>query len=317
LDGSDSPGVAVPVVRVICGPTAAGKTQAALQCAALADIVIVSADSRQLYRGFDIGTAKPSASERARVPHEGIDVLEPTERASAAWWADRADAWIRDALEAGRVPVVVGGTGLYLRALFGELFHEPPLDPARRAMLQAYLGTLELPTLQRWVTVLDPARAHLGRTQLLRALEIALLTGRRLSDLHAERRRPPRWRARYLVVDPGVALARRISQRTREMFEAGWADEVLALASGVPSGAPAWNASGYGAVRDMVQGTTAGAREATMERVVIETRQYAKRQRTWFRHQLGAGPVTRLDPEAPGAGFDLARWFRAGDGSAR
>lgn len=309
--------VASPVVRVICGPTAAGKTQAAVECAALGDIVIVSADSRQLYRGFDIGTAKPAAAERARVAHYGIDILEPTERASAAWWADRADAWIREALRAGRIPVVVGGTGLYLRALFGELFHEPPLDPTRRALLQAYLDTLDLAALQRWVAVFDPARAHLGRTQLLRAIELAILTGRRMSDVHAEHRRPPRWRARYLVVDPGAALADRITQRAQEMFDSGWADEVAALMARVPAGAPAWNASGYGAVRDLVQGTTGGGREATMERVVIETRQYAKRQRTWFRHQLGAAPVTRLDPQAAGAGVDLARWFHDGGESVR
>jgi tRNA dimethylallyltransferase len=311
LAGSDAGDAPAPVVRVICGPTAAGKTRAALHCATLADVVVVSADSRQLYRGFDVGTAKPDATERAAVPHAGIDVLEPTVRASAAWWADQADGWIRDALAGSRLPLVVGGTGLYLRALFGELFDEPPLDAGPRAGLQAHLATIDLPTLQRWVRALDPARAHLGRTQLLRAVEIALLTGRRVSELHAERRRPPRWRARYLVVDPGPALPGRIAGRTAGMFAAGWADEVESLLGRVPPDAPAWNASGYGAVRDMVQGTA--DREATMERVVIETRQYAKRQRTWFRHQLPAGQVTRLDPLAPGAGRALARWLHDAD----
>src|SRR5215218_182379 len=197
-------------IPVICGPTAAGKTQLALWLAARTDVTIVSADSRQLYCGFDIGTAKPTAAERRAVPHCGIDVLDPTQRASAAWWADEADAWIRDALAAGRVPMVVGGTGLYLRALFGSLFAEPMLDEQRRAALQPELGAKSTETLRRWVTELDPPRAALGRTQLLRALEIALLTGRRVSDLHRERHRPARWAARYLVVDPGPELAQRI-----------------------------------------------------------------------------------------------------------
>jgi tRNA dimethylallyltransferase len=313
LDGSD-PGGSAPAVLVICGPTAAGKTRAALDCARLANVTVISADSRQLYRGFDVGTAKPDAAERALVPHLGIDVLDPRERASAAWWADHADAWIREVRAAGRVPLVVGGTGLYLRALFGELFDEPPLDPERRAALQRELAALDVPTLRRWATALDPARAGLGRTQLLRAVEVALLTGRRVSDLHAERARPARWRARYLVVDPGPPLAARIEARARQMFAAGWEDEVRALATHVPADAPAWNASGYGVVRAAVEGTM--SRDAAMERVVIETRQYAKRQRTWFRHQLGDADVTRLDPGAADAGERLARWFSGGGAAA-
>lgn len=299
-----------PVIRVLCGPTAAGKTRAALHLASHAPVSIISADSRQLYRGFDIGTAKPSASERATVPHFGIDVLDPTQRASAAWWADCAGAWIDAVLDDGRVPLVVGGTGLYLRALFGELFDEPALDPDRRAALQRELESMDGETLRRWVARLDPARAHLGRTQLLRAAEIALLTGRRLSELHAERRRPPRWRARYLVVDPGPVLGEVIRRRTDAMFDAGWADEVRALARRVPADAPAWNASGYAAVRSIVEGTMDHA--DAMERIVIETRQYAKRQRTWFRHQLPQAEVVRLDPTAPGADAALVAWFRGG-----
>ena len=306
MDGSED---RRPVVRVICGPTAAGKTHAAALCAAFADVTVVSADSRQVYRGFDVGTAKPSAEERAIVPHHGIDVLEPTERASAAWWAREADGWIRDAETRGRVPLVVGGTGLYLRALFGELFEEPPMEPGRRALVQAELDTLPSDELRRWISVLDPSRAHLGRTQLLRAAEIALLTGHRVSDLHAERRSLPRWRARYLVVDPGPPLRDVIAERTRRMFAAGWADEVRALMRHVPESAPAWNASGYGALRDMVQGRI--SIDDAEERVIIETRQYAKRQRTWFRHQLADGSVTRLDPQHATFASDLRGWWES------
>ena len=282
---------------MVCGPTAAGKTGLALWLAERTDVTIVSADSRQLYRAFDIGTAKPTAAERSRVPHCGIDVLDPTQRASAAWWADRADEWIRDSLAHDRVPLVVGGTGLYLRALFGTLFVEPPLDETRRAALQDELSSRSTETLRRWVRELDPERTALGRTQLLRALEIALLTGRRVSDLHRERQRPARWRARYLVVDPGPELAARIGTRVDAMLDAGWREEVRRLMHDVPADAPAWNATGYRTIRLVETGELA-ERDA-VHRVVVDTRQYAKRQRTWFRHQLAGDDVTRLDPRDP------------------
>ena len=282
---------------MVCGPTAAGKTGLALWLAQRTDVTIVSADSRQLYRAFDIGTAKPTAAERSRVPHCGIDVLDPTQRASAAWWADRADEWIRESLAHDRVPLVVGGTGLYLRALFGALFDEPPLDETRRAALQDELSSRSTETLRRWVRELDPERAALGRTQLLRALEIALLTGRRVSDLHRERQRPARWRARYLVVDPGPELAARIGTRVDAMLDAGWREEVRRLMHDVPADAPAWNATGYRTIRLVETGELA-ERDA-VPRVVVDTRQYAKRQRTWFRHQLAGDDVTRLDPRDP------------------
>ena len=269
---------------------------------------IVSADSRQLYRGFDVGTAKPTHAERAAVPHYGLDVLDPTVRASAAWWAEQADAWIRDAIDQGRTPLVVGGTGLYLRALFGGLFQEPLMDPPRRAALQAELDAMPVPELRRWVERLDPARARLGRTQLMRAVEIALLAGRRLSELHGERRTTPRWRARYLVVDPGPRLAHDIRTRASEMLSNGWADEVRTLATTVPADAPAWNAAGYGVIRQHVQGSLTA--EEALERVTIETRQYAKRQRTWFRHQLGGEETTHVDVHDREAERIMEAWWR-------
>ena len=302
------------VVPVICGPTASGKTSAALRVARSSAIEIISADSRQLYRDFDIGTAKPTPAERAAVPHHGIDDLEPTERASAAWWADQADGWIRGILARGRVPLVVGGTGLYLRALFGALFDEPPMDPARRHALQGELAHLDTSELRRRVQLLDPDRAHLGRTQLLRAIEVALLTGRRLSELQRERATMPRWRARYLVLDPGPSLAGVIAARTRAMFDAGWREEVRRLMVSVADDAPAWNASGYRVVRQLERGMLSP--EAAMERVIIETRQYAKRQRTWFRHQLADEDVTRVDPRATDFDEALPAWWDSGAGEA-
>ena len=298
-------------IRVICGPTASGKTGLALRLAQHADIVVVSADSRQLYRRFDIGTAKPTPEEQRALRHLGIDVLDPTERASAAWWGDRADTWIRETRAAGREPVIVGGTGLYLRALFGDLFDEPALDAERRTALGVELATLPTESLRHWVRELDPARAHLGRTQLLRAAEIALLTGRRVSDLHRERSRPARWRARYLVVDPGDELAHRIEHRTRTMIAGGWREEVRGLMRDVPADAPAWNACGYGAIRQLEDGTLS-EREAE-QRVVVATRQYAKRQRTWFRYQLAGLDVTRLDPRVPDWEARAINWWNTCD----
>jgi tRNA dimethylallyltransferase len=283
-----------PVIPVICGPTAAGKSLIALWLAARFPITIISADSRQIYRGFDAGTAKATAEERAAVPHRGIDVVAPTERYSAAAWADDADRWIDEAVASDRVPVVVGGTGFYMRALFEPLFDEPVLDEERRGALQRFLSPVPLSELTRWTRALDPDRAHLGRTQLLRAIEVALLTGRRVSTLHRERARAPRRRARYLVVDPGAALGHRIADRLDSMIAGGWVEEVRRLTREVPAEAPAWKATGYRSMRDYVRGAIdrAGAREA----ILIETRQYAKRQRTWFRHQLDEQLVTRLDP---------------------
>lgn len=273
-----------------------------------ADIAIVSADSRQVYRGFDIGTAKPAAGERARVPHYGLDVLAPTQRASAAWWAESADAWIDEIEASGRVPLVTGGTGLYLRALFGPLFEEPPLDPDRRTALESVLASYPTETLRVWVQELDPARARLGRTQLLRAVEIALLTGHRVSALHESHRRPARRRARYLVIDPGPSLSVAIETRARAMMQGGWRDEVRALMQVVPFDAPAWNGTGYRTIRALEQGLL--SEQQAEQRIVTETRQYAKRQRTWFRHQLSDDQVTRLSTTQPDWAERALAWWR-------
>lgn len=295
-------------LRVIVGPTGAGKSAMALALAQRHRGAIISADSRQVYRGFDIGTAKPTLEERELVQHHGVDVADPTERYSAARWAEGARGWVASARSAGRTPMVVGGTGFYVRALVEPLTPAPWLDPGRRRRLEELVDRWPLEKLRRWVRELDPDRAHLGPAQLRRALETALLTGHRLSDIHRAERPTPRLPARYLLVDPGVhRLLRRIEQRVDAMFAAGWADEVRELMRSVPDDAPAWNASGHDAVRRMVLGelTTAAAREA----VIVATRQYAKRQRTWLRHQLAGQDVTLVDPEAADAGLVAERWW--------
>lgn len=299
-------------LRILCGPTAAGKSALALSLAEREPTTIISADSRQIYRRFDIGTAKPANAERRRVPHRGIDIVDPTQRYSAASWADDATRWIAEATQAQRVPLVVGGTGFYLRALAMPLFEEPPLDVDRRAALARVLTPMTTPELRRWCEQLDPARAHLGRTQLLRAIEIAVLTGRPISEWHRARSRTPTVRARWLVVSPRSAatLAHRIEDRAAAMVRAGWEEEVRELTQTIPDDAPAWNATGYRTVRERVRGSL--TRDAMLARIVVETRQYAKRQRTWFRHQLPADRVTRLDPEDERA-IDMAmHWWTEG-----
>jgi tRNA dimethylallyltransferase len=271
------------------------------------DVLIISADSRQIYRGFDIGTAKPSASDQALVPHRGIDVADPTERYSAVRWVEQVQGWMAEASAMGRVAVIVGGTGFYLRALTEPLFESPDLDPVRRAALERVFPSIPTETLRRWCTNLDPDRAHLGRTQLIRSIETAVLTGQRLSVLHTTRVRAPVVRGSYLVVDPGARLGPRLEQRFDAMMREGWADEVAALSRTVDADAPAWKASGYVVVREMVEGKV--SRERARERVIIETRQYAKRQRTWFRHQLNSGTVTRVDPDDPSIDTILSDWW--------
>jgi tRNA dimethylallyltransferase len=306
-----SVGAEPSVLRIIAGPTGAGKSALAMVLAQRHGARIISADSRQIYRGFDIGTAKPSADERARVPHAGIDVAEPTERWSAARWATAAATWLAEDAAAGRPSIIVGGTGLWLQALVRPLAAEPAMDPARRESLQQALRALETEELRRWVQTLDPPRAHLGRAQLTRAAEVALLSGTRLSDWHARHGTPAPRPARWLVVDPGPALEGRLDARRAAMLDGGWLEEVRDLVHTVPAVAPAWNACGYREIREVVLGERTLA--SAVEAVRISTRQYAKRQRTWFRNQLQeVGEVTRLDPTAPDADAVAEHWFSKG-----
>lgn len=299
--------------RIICGPTGAGKSALALELGEMHKAAIVSADSRQIYRDFDIGTAKASQGERARVTHYGVDVVSPEARYSAARWASDADEWIASAGTKGTEAVVVGGTGLYIKALVNPLFSAPDVDPVQRAQLERELGSKSLDELRRWCERLDPARAHLGGTQLLRAIETALLSGSRISDLHAEHKatatvEAPQTEPAYLVVDPGPALASRIEARVDAMLDAGWADEVRELLRTVPSEAPAWKAAGYSVMREHVEGRL--DLSSARQRIIIETRQYAKRQRTWFRHQLPPAAVTVVNPEDSQARAVAREWWK-------
>jgi tRNA dimethylallyltransferase len=299
-------------MRIICGPTGAGKSAIALELAEMFGAAIVSADSRAIYCGFDIGTAKPTRDECARVTHYGIDVAEPEERFSAARWAAEADEWIESAGEIDKKPVIVGGTGLYIKALVEPLFSAPELDAARRSELERELESMSIAELKRWCNELDPARAHLGRTQLVRAIETAVLAGERISELHSQHSTEREATeagasAAYLVVDPGASLSTRIEERVDKMLAKGWVSEVEGLAKKIPLNAPAWKASGYSVMREHVEGNL--DLSSAKERVIIETRQYAKRQRTWLRHQLPSAAVTHVNPEDSRARAVAREWW--------
>lgn len=294
-------------LRVITGPTGAGKSALVMALARRVPLGIVSADSRQIYRGFDIGTAKPTAAERACVPHLGLDVIEPDTRYSAAAWAADAVRWMDEVLRMGREPAIVGGTGFYIHALTTPLFVEPELDAHKRRAIAANLRTLTLGELQRWCLALDPERAGLGRAQLERAIEVAVLTGTPLSRWHRIAPGAEPRHARYLVVDPGPALGASLVARLDQMLDAGWIEEARALDARIPATAPAWNATGYATVRSLARGDI--RRSEAREEILIATRQYAKRQRTWMRNQLPPADVTRIDPRLPDALDRALEWW--------
>src|SRR5882762_2039426 len=309
-----------PLVPVLVGPTAVGKTAVAAAWAEGEPITVVSADARQVYEGLDIGTAKPSGGLLARVPHVGLDVVEPGERYSAGRFARDAAQWLEQIRGAGRQAVVVGGTGLYVRALAEGLFHEPPLDPARRERLRAWAANLTLARLAHWAARLDRRFAGGGRQRAGRAVEVALLTGRGLSWWQEHARETGAMRPWYIQLTlPRDALHRRIAQRVDEMLAGGLVDEVRrVLASGVAPHAPGLDGVGYREVAAMLAGRL--QERELREAIVVATRRYAKRQETWFRNQLrsggghgtrDAGTVWTLDATEPPdvlAGRIVERW---------
>ena len=299
-----------PLVPVVVGPTAVGKTAVAAAWAEREPVTIISADARQVYRDLDIGTAKPDRELRARVPMLGVDLIAPGERYSAGHFARDAAAWLEQIRGAGRQPVVVGGTGLYVRALTAGLFHQPPLDAIRRARLRAWTEEVPAAQLAHWAARLDRRYAGGGRQRAARAVEVALLTGRGLTWWQEHARATGAMRPWYIHLTlPRAALRRRIAERVDTMLADGLVDEVRrVLAGGAPRSGPGLDGVGYREVVAMLEGRLpeSGLREA----ILIATRRYAKRQETWFRHQLrgerGAGSgsieVWTLDAtEAPEA----------------
>lgn len=279
-------------VIAIVGPTAAGKSALALDLAEAIGGEIVNADALQVYRGFDIGTAKPSLEERRRVPHHLIDVLSPGERYSAGEFARRARSALREIAGRRRPAILVGGSGLYLRALWSGIAPLPPVDTAVRSGLLARLETDGLSPLYAELGRLDPqtaARLGEGDTQrILRALEVVHATGEPLTAWIA---RQPFGTETVPMRKVGLTLPRgllydAIAARVRSMISAGWLEEVRELlASGVDRASPAFQAIGYRQWVEFLDG--ACGYEEALQSVVTLTRRFAKRQETWFRREEG------------------------------
>ena len=275
-----------PLVVVLVGPTGVGKTAVAAEIAKFRAVTVISADARQVYRHLDIGTAKPAPALRAVVPHLGIDLIEPGERYSAGRFARDAAVWLEQVRAAGREPLVVGGTGFYVRALAEGLFQEPPLDAVRRESLRAWTDRMPGARLAHWAARLDRGFAGGGRQRGARAIEVALLTGRALSWWQREARATGAMRPWYIHLTlPRDALQRRIAARVDDMLAAGLVAEVQGLLeSGLAAEAPGLDGVGYREIVAMLRGSlpAGGLRDA----IVVATRRYAKRQETWFRNQL-------------------------------
>jgi tRNA dimethylallyltransferase len=280
-------------MRAVCvvGPTAAGKTAAAITIAERIGGEVLSCDSACVYRGLDIGTAKPTAADRARVPHHGLDVADPTERYSAARWAELADAALRDVGARGRPLVVVGGSGLYLRAWLYGLTATPPPDPAIRAAHRARPAH----ELHAELARVDPASARkiapADFVRMSRALEVFEQTGQPLSTLQ-QGLGPQRVHVLMLGLAPARdELAARIEARVQAMLAAGLVEEVAGLVRKFGPDAVALRSVGYKELLDHVQGRESLSQ--ARERLVRDTRRLARRQLTWFRG-AAKGPIPTM-----------------------
>jgi tRNA dimethylallyltransferase len=277
-------------IVAIAGPTASGKTALAVALAGRLGGELVNADSQAVYRGLDVGTAKPTREERARVPHHLLDVVEPGEGMDAARFAALADAAIAEIASRGRWPIVVGGTGLYVRALLHGVVAAPGRDPALRARLEEEAARLGRPALHARLAAIDPDAAARIRpndlVRIVRALEIAA-GGRRPSELHAEHAfRPDRYEATILALDPPRAeLHARIDARVRDMFAGGILDEVRSLLARFGGALPERLPIGYAEAAACVRGEL--SREEALRRVQVAHRRYARRQVIWLRRERG------------------------------
>jgi tRNA dimethylallyltransferase len=295
-----------PQALVLTGPTGSGKSGLALDLAERLDAEIVSMDSMALYRHMDIGTAKPTAEDRRRIPHHLIDVLEPWESASVAWWLERAIECSQVITRRGKRPLFVGGTPLYLKALLYGLFKGPPADESIRHRLTEYASALGAAALHARLGSVDPASA--GRLhpndvrRIIRALEVWELTGKPMSDWQREWKKETNQQiaGRCLCLDlPRPELYARIDERVEQMIADGWVEEARELRRlERPLSREAAQALGYKEMFAFLDGQADLAE--TIQRIEMRSRNFAKRQMTWFR-QL---PLCRL----PRAELTFAAW---------
>jgi tRNA dimethylallyltransferase len=304
---------------VILGPTGTGKSAVAILVAEAIGGEIVGCDALQVYRGFDVATAKPTRDERRSVPHWMIDVADPREDYSLADYVGDADAVITAIRSRGNVPIVVGGTGMYLRGLLKGIVAAPARDAALRDRLRAMAGRFGTARLHRWLGRLDPAsalRVPPGDAQrVIRALELAVGIGPNWSDRLAA---SGTWSVdveRYDAMKFGLdldreVLAARLAQRVDGFFARGLVEEVdLLLGEGVPAGANAFKAIGY---REVLAARLASRDPRTARDAIVQaTRRYAKRQRTWFRRERGVSWLDASRDASEPAAAIVAAWSSA------
>jgi len=298
----------------IVGPTASGKSALGVALALASGGEVIACDSTAVYRGLDIGTDKLPPAEQGGVPHHLVDVADPTEVYSAARFAQDAARAAREIAARRRVPILVGGTGFYYRALVRGLFPGPSRDESLRARLERVADARGVESLHRWLSRVDePSGVRIqprDRKRIIRALEVYLLTGRALSGHFAETVSPlPE--ADVLTIGlqvPRAELAARVSHRVDNQFARGIVQEVEALiARGVPASAHAFSGLVYRQVLELLQGVR--DERATRELIVRENLRYAKRQLTWFRKEPGVQWFDATNPDTHARAHALVKSF--------
>jgi tRNA dimethylallyltransferase len=300
----------------LAGPTACGKSSTALVLAEKINAEILSMDSMSLYRGMDIGTAKPSPAQRALVRHHLIDLCEPHESFSVAHYLGAAKEVAGDVIARGRVPLFVGGTGLYLRGLLRGVFDGPQIPPEFRQQLEAELESNSLEPLYDELASVDPSAAKRihpnDAKRVLRALEVHRATGRPLSELQRQQPLPAEQRPAnvFWLSPPRPWLYDRIDHRVEQMFAEGLVDEVRGLLDQpLRLSHTARQALGYKEVIAHLQQGTPQAE--TIRLVQTRTRQFAKRQHTWFRHLEECRPIEMSGTEtAPELAETILKFVR-------
>lgn len=291
---------------VLLGPTASGKSRLAVELAEKAPLEIVVMDSAQVYRGMDIGTAKPSSAERSRVAHHLIDLVDPTEAYSVGRWRDDAIKIISEVFSREKIPLLVGGTMLYYRALTGGLAAMPSADPELRAELDLSAARRGWPSLHAELAKVDPEAAQRiqpnDAQRIQRALEVYKLTGEPLSKIQLRRDAPLPFALKAFALMPERAdLHKRIAERFAAMLKAGLVDEVRSLKSrfALHPALPSMRAVGYRQVWEFLEGRF--GEDELLSRGVAATRQLAKRQLTWLRSFRDV--ETLLDPASLAQSF--------------
>ena len=278
-----------PLLVVVLGPTGSGKTALSLTLAERFHGEIVNCDSVAIYREFEIGTAKPTAAERARAPHHLLDFIEPTGYITAGEYARQARLALEEIKSRGNLPIVVGGTGLYLRALLEGLFPGPQRWEELRERLRRRAGERGKAYLHRVLRRLDPvaaAKIHANDTpKLIRAIEICLASRRRITEMWKQGRNPlPDFRILRLGLDPKRnALYDRLNQRAQRMFESGVVEETQRLLEKYGDAARPLSSLGYKQAAQLLRGET--NRSTALQTAQQAHRNYAKRQMTWFRRE--------------------------------